>query len=93
MSRFKKDPVCEVCQKNPAMSFAYIEDQDGSRWKFCCECTSDNESYYIVFDKFFGSAPSVVDWLAHMHGKNWMDWNDFMDMMTRFRIATSSFGT
>lgn len=35
----------------------------------------------------------TVDWLAHMHPKQWMNWSDFMDMVKRFRVATDSFNS
>jgi hypothetical protein len=61
------------------------------KWMFCCECTSDSDIYYIEFERFFGSPKAIVDWLAHVHHKPWMDWEDFMDMMYRFREETGSF--
>ena len=61
------------------------------RWRICGNCTSTSEMYYIRFDSFFGSYRSTIDWLAHMHEKDWMNWEDFMNMMDRFREATGSY--
>lgn len=89
---FPKTPICEVCQSKPAISFSLLETAPDPGWKFTCLCTDDEESYYIKFDDFFSSPPSIVDWLAHMNEKTWMNWSDFMNMMDRFREATQSYG-
>lgn len=94
MPIFKKTPICEVCGKQEATSFSFIEEDPETgegHWKFCCECTSDHENYYIQFDRFFSNPAAAVDWMSHMSEKSWMDWNDFMNMMTRFREATDSY--
>jgi len=87
--------MCEVCSKNEATSFSFIltdaESFQGD-WKFACECTTENEKYYIQLKDFFANPSSSVDWMAHMHEKSWMDWNNFMEMMDRFRKATDSYG-
>ena len=92
---FKTKPICELCGKNEATSFSFFVDDSksySSNWKFVCECTADNERYAILIQRFFSNPSSTVDWMAHMHEKDWMDWNNFMDMMTRFRAATDSYG-
>ena len=43
------------------------------------------------FEKFFLEPAQMIDWLAHLHEKDWMDWRDFMGMTTRFRAATESY--
>lgn len=91
---FNKKPICEVCGKNEATSFSFIIfDQEIERgdWKFVCECTRDNEDYYIEIKDLFATPPKTVDWLAHMHEKPWMDWRNFMEMIKRFRQATDSY--
>ena len=89
--KFKQAPICEQCGKNPAISFCYLGKSEG--WKFCCICTDNNNKYWIDFNRFFKSPASVIDWLAHMNEKTWMDWSDFMNMIDRFRAATDSYGT
>ena len=84
-SRFNKAPTCEVCREKPAVSFSFFfrdlnQGWDGA-WKFCCDCTSGTEDYYILFDDFF-SEEAV--WLAHLGEKVWMDWGDWHAMMRRF---------
>ena len=86
--KWKIKPLCEVCRLEPATSFSFVD----KRWVFVGNCTSDSERYYIEFKRLFRSPAATVDWLAHMHEKNWMDWDSFMDMLTRFRQATESFG-
>lgn len=80
-------PLCEVCGEHQATAFSHFlnQEQDLHGWKFCCACTSGRENYYIEFDRFFASPFETMDWLAHMHKKTWMDWNDFMDMAQRYR--------
>ncbi len=87
--KFPKQPVCEQCGQNTAMAFCYLGSEEG--WKFCCHCTDNLDRYYVELDRFFKRAASSVDWLAHLQGKHWMDWNNFMDMMVRFRAATQSY--
>lgn len=92
MKRFKQAPLCEACGEKTAISFSYLSMPGGARrWWFTCMCTSGHERYYILFSAFFKSPAATVDWLAHMNGKGWMDWGDFMSMMRRFRKATGSF--
>jgi hypothetical protein len=93
-SAFPKPPICEICRKDPAISFSHFP--PGSKgnaqgWLFTCMCTADTEDYYIKFDSIFSSPASTVDWLAHMHEKSWMNWPNFMDMVDRFREATQSY--
>lgn len=95
MSHFKTAPMCEECKTHEATSFTCILGEsppEKNHWRFTCDCTSERDDYYIQFDRFFANPPAVVDWMAHMHEKLWMDWSDFMEMMTRFRAATDSFG-
>lgn len=88
-TKFKTNPICEDCGNEPASAFTHAG--RGSKWKFTGDCTSKHDAYYIEFDRFFKSPATTVDWLAHMGQKGWMDWKDFMAMMTRFRKATNSF--
>ena len=92
-TEFDKTPECEVCQKEHATSFSSMNTEAGriTEWRFCGPCTSNYEDYYILIDDFFDSPASTVDWLAHMHEKEGMDWQSFMEMMHRFRRATRSF--
>ena len=81
----KTQPMCEVCRKSPAISFSHFKDREpGKRWMFTCMCTSEKETYYIELGRFYHSSRSAVGWLTHMHEKVWMDWGEFMDMLTRF---------
>jgi len=70
----------------------FVEYNHDGVCKFAGDCTSDIEFYYIYIDQFFRSPASIIDWLAHMHEKNWFNEDDFFDMMDRFRNATNSFG-
>ncbi|WP_353572496.1 hypothetical protein [Candidatus Albibeggiatoa sp. nov. BB20] len=90
---FQNKPICEVCGKSKAISFSYFvtNADSGGNWKFTCECTKDDEDYYILLKDFFSSPASTIDWLAHINEKGWMNWNDFMNMMERFRHATDSY--
>jgi len=91
---FKKKPMCEVCGEKEATSFSFIptgNDLDIGNGKFTCECTSNEEKYYIPISDFFSSPSATIDWLAHLQEKPWVDWNNFMKMMDRFRTSTESF--
>jgi len=87
--KFRKAPLCELCQDGEAYSFSYVN----GKWVFACACSSETEQYYIQFDRFFKSPGTTVDWMAHMREKVWFDPNDFFDMMDRFRAATNSFNS
>ena len=89
--QFKTQPICEECENEPATAFTVSSFQN-PEWKFTGDCTSDNDAYYIDFKRFFHSPDATVDWLAHMNEKNWMNWQDFMAMMHRFRESTKSYG-
>jgi hypothetical protein len=87
---FSVTPVCEVCGKEIAVSFACF---DGfGNWKFCGNCTRDNEFYTIPIADFVARPASMVDWIAHMSKKHEMDWESFGQMMLRFREITGSKG-
>ncbi len=91
-TKFDKKPICEKCRKGVAISFSYFDHApSGKHWRFCCSCTDETEKYYVKIDSFFSSAASTIDWLAHLHEKDWVDWRDFMNMMDRFRDATGSY--
>jgi hypothetical protein len=87
--KFPKEPMCEQCGQHSPVAFCYLGPDQG--WKFCCHCTDNYDWYYVLLDRFFNSPASTTDWLAHLHGKAWMDWDNFMDMMMRFRSETGSF--
>jgi hypothetical protein len=87
---FPKEPMCEKCGKNPATAFCWFDSGGKGQWKFCCNCTDG--TYSIMFDSFFSSPASTVDWIVHMNEKDYMNWTDFMAMMDRFRHATGSYG-
>lgn len=94
---FKRKPICEECGQNEAtflsfFSFPFDADPSKDVWKFVCECTTKRKIYSIPIENFFANPPATVDWMAHMNEKTWMNWNDFMNMMERFREATESFG-
>ena len=84
-------PLCEVCLKEPATSFSFIDERNRIKlpvgWVFSGDCTCDHESYYIMFDQFFISPQETQDWLEHLQGKSWFVLGDFVEMMARFYIA------
>ncbi len=70
---------------------ARAKEKGSRRWQFTCdECA--NSGYQVETWRFFHSPASTVDWIAHLHEKSWMDWDDFALMMWRFREATQSYG-
>lgn len=48
-------------------------------------CTTKTEMYFVEFEKFFESPTETVKWLAHLEGKGWVNWDDFMRTMRRLR--------
>lgn len=92
-----KRPMCEVCGKKPATAFVLLSSTvPGKRedvWKYACDCTSKTEAYYVEIEHAFRSPEEVVDTLAHLHEKSWMDWNDFANAVTRYRNKQRGFGS
>ncbi len=90
---FNKKPMCEVCKKKEAISFSlecsWDEFQSDPKhygvWKFTCECNENKEQRYILINKFFESPTETIDWMAHYHLKEFVNWDKFMDMIVRFR--------
>lgn len=80
---FYKDTKCEVCGERKPISFSWI----GEEWKFTCECTSEQEQYFIYLEDFFTNSVSTIFWLVQLRGKKWMDWGSFGLMMLRFQRA------
>ena len=94
--KFKVVPVCEVCNRQPAVSFSFFrpceEVVDGG-WRFACSCTTEFESVYVPFGDFFKNPSATVDWLAHLGEKTWFEGDDWFAMMGRFRKATDSYNS
>lgn len=98
---FKKAPMCEICNAKVATHFSLerpnttnheLIKEDGI-WRFVCADEEDyNEMYHCEIENFFKTPIDTVDWMAHLHEKGWMNWNNFMDMMYRFRKETDSYG-
>lgn len=97
---FDQKPMCEICGKQEATHFI-LETHDNTDdavikargvWRFVCQDEEDyNEFAHIPIDRFFQSPSATVDWMAHSHEKAWMNWDNFMDMIQRFRKATGSY--
>lgn len=93
MKMFNKKPMCEVCKKNEAISFSLESEWQPNfesykrtgKWQFTCECNEENEQRHIRIDSFFKNPMETVDSLAHYHQKGFVNWDDFMNMMVRFR--------
>ncbi|MFL0805544.1 MAG: hypothetical protein K6L81_17655 [Agarilytica sp.] len=81
--QFPQKSMCERCNKREAISFSVIRGE----WKFTCACTQYEEQFFIYFEDFFDSASANVKWLSHLTFQPWVDWQDFGDMMYRFREA------
>lgn len=92
---FNKKPMCEICNQNEAISFSLQSEwqsnfehykQTGT-WQFTCECNEKKEQRHIDINKFFESPSETVDSMAHFHLKGFVNWDNFMDMIVRFRKA------
>ena len=97
---FNKKPMCELCGEKEAISFSLLCDwkayqgdnrllKMNGKWKFICDCVS--EERWIKIEDFFKTPAATVDNLAHAHQKEYVDWDEFMDMIVRFRKATDSY--
>lgn len=81
-----KYPKCEYCGIKEAVSFSFfVNDMDDN--KLCCllvcNCTNEEEKYYIEFKHFFRSKSTVIDWLCHMSGKRWFDAEQFIYQLNK----------
>src|ERR1700736_6699790 len=74
--KFPKQPVCEICEKEPADRFVNFHEEEAQGrkrgWVFGGKCLNDQGHYEIEVDRFFDSPAATVDWIAHMHEKTWM---------------------
>jgi hypothetical protein len=87
--KFKKIPMCEILHDKPARHFTHRRGE----WLFVStEAPEDLNEYHFEIERFFRSPQATIDWLAHLHEKEWFDANDFCAMMRRFREATGSYG-
>lgn len=93
---FHKKPMCEICDKKEAISFSlesewqsnYEDYKHTGKWQFTCECNEKKEKRHINIEDFFKSPMETVDQLAHYHEKGFVNWDNFMDMIVRFRKET-----
>lgn len=93
MQKFNNKPMCEICGKNEAISFSLESEwqsnskdyKNTGKWQFTCECNEKKEQRDINIDEFFKTPSETVDFLAHYHQKEIMNWDNFMDMIVRFR--------
>lgn len=89
----EKKPMCEVCAKKKAISFSlestwqenFEEYKKTGKWQYTCECNEKKEQRHINIDDFFESPSETVDQMAHFHLKGFVNWDNFMDMIVRFR--------
>lgn len=90
--KFPQKPTCEQCDGRTAECFVATKVNSGkAEWQFLCMFCSQDHGYPIEIHRLFHSPASTVDWLAHMDEKGWMQWDNFMEMMGRFREATQSY--
>jgi hypothetical protein len=83
----KTKALCEICNIKEAIFFSF----NNNEWEFTCELCDECPRYYAKISNFFKSKSATIDWLAHLSEKPWINWNDFMSMMHRYRKATNSF--
>jgi len=91
MIKLVKSPLCEMCGKKPAVSFAWFQDHDrpitrpNGKWMATCFCTSDIEDYYVTFDLYFHGKKEQNDWDSHLYRKTWFDNADWWKMLGRLQ--------
>jgi len=93
MDQQKKNPICEVCGKNEAISFSFFalsEDRlSGGDWKLTCNCTSVDEDYYVTFNNFNAEENETLE---HLRRKRWMKdprtMDSFLAAVKRYKAAT-----
>ena len=70
-----KDIMCEFCEKKEAMSFMFSQQRSVN-----LACVNCNVGFYAVeFEELFKSYEDFLDWLKHLQGKRWMNWEGFME--------------
>ena len=97
---FRYEPMCEICGRKAATHFSlerpnttdHHRIKEGGVWRFVCEDEENyNEMYYVPIGKMFESPSETVDWMAHLNEKGWMNWDNFMEMIYRFRREAFGF--
>lgn len=91
---FKKQPICELCNQNPATTIVGYRSATGptvSQWRFACgSCpATPGEAKSFGFDNLFANPSATVSMLANMEDAGTTDWHSFMEMMQRLRSATN----
>jgi len=98
---FRKEPICEICHEKKATHFSLSRPdttdhkliKEHGNWRCVCADEEDyNEMSHVSIEDFFKSPIGTADWMAHLHEKGWMNWDNFMDMIYRFRKETNSYG-
>lgn len=52
----------------------------------CHYCADESGiCYYVTFLDFGASPSEVIDWIAHLDGKQWMSWENFVSACKRMR--------
>jgi hypothetical protein len=81
----RRKPRCEVCGKQPAVSFSRFRD---GQWLFTCYCTSNYETYYVMVDEYRGSRAARDRWDQHLAGKSaWFNTDAFHQAVCRWLDA------
>jgi hypothetical protein len=93
-------PRCETCGRESATSFSWFADRAtwyeprSGTWKFTGACTSNDESYYVLFYThgrgFLDCQAAQDNWIRHLSGKRWFDLADFRAMLARFEAVGGS---
>lgn len=97
---FRYKPMCEICGKKKASHFTlerpntsdHLRIKREGKWRFVCEDeVGYNEYYAVSINRMFESPGETVDWMAHLNEKDYMNWDNFMEMIYRFRREAFGF--
>lgn len=85
--------VCDHCKKEICLFDGWLScpDVNAPDWQFVCKDCPDG-FYDIPASRFFHSAGSTIDWLAHLIEKRWFDPPKFFEFMDRLRANGGFYG-
>ncbi len=77
---------CDICEKGLDLLSGWFScpEPNTGEWQFVCvDCPG--EAYDFAVERFFRTPASTVDWMAHLHEKQWFRPRKFFDFIDRLR--------
>ena len=70
---------CEKCNNNQPNAFGFFENGMKKKCLLVCDCSLEQEDYYIEFSIFFRSKFAMIEKMRHLSEKPWIDLKQFIE--------------